>query len=259
MNAAGNDFIIVDARNKKIDLSQAQIAKMSNRINIGCDQFIILREAENKKADCVMEIYNSDGSKSGACGNATRCVAAILMEEKSSRTAKIQTCAEILACKKIGDQISVEFGAPKFGEVDFYFDDKKFFIVDVGNPHAVCFLDQIPADEEFFDIGKKIESHQFFPQKTNVEFARIDKNNMIEIRVFERGVGETLACGTGACAVGAAAIRNNLVEGNEILARFKGGDLQIKFDANVDAKNKKITMVGDYKFIFDGVVDERFF
>lgn len=254
MNGAGNDFIIIDARKNEneLNLSCVEIAKMSDRKNIGCDQFIIIKNSN--EADCFMEIYNSDGSKSKACGNATRCVASILIEEKNQDFVNIQTEAEILKCYKKENEISVEMNEPKFSDTSFYYDDIKFYIIDVGNPHAVCFLDEIPIDEVFFRIGKEVESHPFFAEKTNVEFAKIINDELIEVRVFERGVGETLSCGTGACAVGVAAIKNKLINSTQVLTRFKGGDLKINWQ-----ETSKIIMSGGYKKIFSAILDENFF
>lgn len=252
MSGAGNDFIIIDARGKNIEISTDQIVKYSSRDNIGCDQFIILKECEG--ADCFMEIYNSDGSESGACGNATRCVAAILSEDLNKNEILIKTQAGILECNKNNDEISVKIAIPKFSDVNFHYDDQKFYIIDVGNPHAVCFVDEIPIDEIFFKIGKEVESHQFFSKKTNVEFAKICENNVIEVRVFERGAGETLACGTGACAVGALAIKNKFVDENkEVLTRFKGGDLKISWDKN--QKDAPVIMTGGFKKISEGFLN----
>ncbi len=251
MNGAGNDFIIIDARKNNISFSPAQISSLSSRRNIGCDQFIVIKNSDN--ADCFMEIYNSDGSQSKACGNATRCVAKIIMEEKLSDEIEVETLAGILNCKKSHDEISVEMAIPKFGE-DFYFNDLKFYTINVGNPHAVCFIDNPLSDEDFFFISKKVQNDEFFPEQTNVEFARIASNNIIEVRVFERGAGETLACGTGACAVGAVAIKNKLVSGNKIITRFKGGDLRIDWSGD----DSKIIMTGGYKKVFSGIIDKNF-
>ena len=256
MNAIGNDFIIFDNRlfiEEKKSFTSSEIAKLSNRKNIGCDQFIVIKNSN--KADCLMEIYNSDGSTSGACGNATRCVASLIIEEKKTNKITIETASGILKCESVENEIAVEMGVPNFANNQhFYFDDLKFFSVDVGNPHAVSFVDEIPTDEVFFKISPQIQSHKFFPQKTNVEFAKIISDKLIEVRVFERGVGETLACGSGACAVAAIAIANKMITSDEVIIRFKGGDLLIKWQS----KTSQIVMQGGYKKVFFGTVDENF-
>ena len=264
MSGVGNDFVIFDGRQAHIHLTSKQIKKISDRKNIGCDQLIVMREGEN--VDCVMEIYNSDGSLAGACGNATRCVASILFSEKQTLEIKIQTAAGILRCTQDGDFISVNMGAPNFDwakiPLSHETDSQKislfnfeFACVNVGNPHAVTFIAQPLSDEIFFDIGPKIETDSIFLEKTNVEFAQIISDNLIEVRVWERGSGETLACGSGACAVAILAIRQGLVKSKKITIRFKGGDLLIEWHGDETA----VIMTGSFEKIFDGAIDAKFF
>ena len=271
MSGAGNDFIIIDSRVNHQQFGAAQIAKMSNRKNIGCDQFILLKNStKSAKADVFMDIYNSDGSKAGACGNATRCVASLIMKEKNSDKVNIETVSGILACDRQGALISVNMGTPKFDwqeiplskEVDtesFKIDDPlltnfRFSAVNIGNPHVAAFIDKELDDETFFKIGPKIESHSLFPQKTNVEFVQIVAPNHLKVRVWERGVGETLACGTGACAVAILAIKKSLIKEGKIEISFKGGDLFIEW-----LEDNSVIMTGSYQKIFAGAIDEKFF
>lgn len=258
MAGAGNDFVIVDARKDNHQFSAAQIAKISDRKNIGCDQFILLKNSA--RADLLMEIYNADGSISGACGNATRCVADILMKEKSVDKIKIETVAGILPAWREGDLIAVNMGLPKFlwqeiplakeqNTDDFTIENYHFSAVNMGNPHIVTFINQEISDQEFFDIGPKLEVHKLFPEKTNVEFAQIISANHIKVRVWERGAGETLACGSGACAVAVAAIKKNLVKREKIKTSFKGGDLFIEW-----LENGSVIMSGGYQKILDGIL-----
>jgi diaminopimelate epimerase len=252
MNALKNDFVIFDARVRAIFLSADQIKKVCDRKNIGCDQLIIINNAIN--SDCIITIYNSDGSLSGACGNATRCVASLIMEENKSREIKIETSSGVLKCWvcNIDDKtISVEMGVPKFLP-DFFFDDFTFHCLDIGNPHTVAFVDEIPDDKIFLEVSSEVEKNRNFPNKTNVEFAKIISDDLIEVRVFERGVGETMACGSGACAVGVFAIKNNLVKKNKVNIRFKGGELLIYWAGS------QVVMTGNYEKIFYGEIDESF-
>ncbi len=263
MSGAGNDFVIFDARETLINLTSAQIKKISDRKNVGCDQLIIIKNSPN--ANCLMEIYNPDGSLSGACGNATRCVAAILFSEKNLDKVKIETAVGVLECWRDGDLISVNMGVPTFGwqkiplshESDsqkiplFGFD---FACANLGNPHAVTFIKNPLNNEEFFKIGPKVENNEIFPQRTNVEFAQILSDDLIDVRVWERGAGETLACGSGACAVAVLAIKNHLVKSRKITTRFKGGDLLIEWKAD----NSGVIMSGGYEKIFDGLLDAKF-
>lgn len=269
MNGAGNDFVIVDTRqNSKqdnIQFTPDQISKISNRSNVGCDQFIIIENSAS--ADALMEIYNSDGSKSGACGNATRCVAGMLMEEKGIDELNIQTAAGILKCKKNGDLISVNMGKPKFAwdqipllmekNTDNFvveeFEKFHFTAVNMGNPHIVTFLQEDLSDQSFLRYGSELEINSLFPQKTNVEFARILSSNHIKVRVWERGAGETLACGSGACAVAVAAIKKGLVERSKIKISFKGGDLFVEWK-----EDNSVIMSGGYTKVFAGKFDEGF-
>lgn len=262
MNGAGNDFVIFDARKTPVHLTPKQISKISDRSNIGCDQLIILKDSI--KADCLMEIYNSDGSLSGACGNATRCVASILFSEKDSQFIKIETTADILECeRKSADLIAVNMGIPKFNWAEIPLLNKSdsqkislfgfdFSCVNIGNPHAVTFIDQALSNQKFFEIGPKVETNNIFPQKTNVEFAQIISDDLIKVRVWERGAGETLACGSGACAVAILAIKHGLIKSNKTTISFKGGDLSIEFNGDKSA----VIMTGGYSKNFDGVIND---
>jgi diaminopimelate epimerase len=260
MSGAGNDFVIFDGRKTPVQLTSDKIKEISDRKNIGCDQLIIIKDST--QADCLMEIYNSDGSLSGACGNATRCVASILMNEKNHRKVKIKTAAGILKCWKSGDLISVDMGIPSFEASKIPLSDEidsqkillhnfEFTCVNVGNPHAVTFLSKALSDKEFFDIGPKVECDFIFPKKTNVEFAQILSDDLIEVRVWERGAGETMACGSGACAVAILAIKKNLLQKNKVITRFKGGDLAIEWNG----KGSAVIMTGGYEHMGSGEID----
>ena len=262
MSAAGNDFIVVDARKDHYHFTSNQIARISKRNNIGCDQFIILRNSSS--ANLLMDIYNQDGSFSAACGNATRCVALLLMQEINSDKVDIETAAGILQCEKLGDSIVVNMGKPRFdwqqiplskemNAGSIIIDGFEFCAVNVGNPHIVTFLEKELTDEDFFVLGPKLENHLFFPQKTNVEFVTKISSNHLKVRVWERGAGETLACGTGACAVGVAALKNNIVAKSEVKTSFKGGDIFISLN-----QEGEVLMRGGAQTIFYGIIDENF-
>ena len=257
MSGAGNDFIIIDTRKNNYQLSSAEIAKLSDRKNIGCDQFIILKHSQ--EASIFMDIYNADGSSSPACGNATRCVAYLMMQEFNIDEVKIQTQSQIIPCKREKDAILVNMGKPKFSPKDIplaknlnsniiNIDNFEFYGVNMGNPHIVTFLDQNLSDEDFFKFGPKLENHSYFPLKTNIEFVNKAADNHFKVRVWERGVGETLSCGSGACAVGAAAFQKNLANG-EVKISFKGGDIFISLN-----KNGEIIMKGGVTTIFYGMI-----
>lgn len=258
MSGAGNDFVIIDNRYHTREINLELIIKICNRKNIGCDQLIIISNPEELSSDinCLMQIFNADGSQSSTCGNATRCVAGLIFEENPKLDKiLIKTSANILECFKINEKlIKVNLSQPKIINSKINLEGFDFIHIDVGNPHAISFVDNIPDDKTFFEVAPKIENNlQFFPQKTNVEFAKIINDNLIEVRVFERGVGETLACGSGACAVAVASIYQSLINNKQVNIRFKGGDLIIEFDG------KNVFMTGDYQRIFSGVIDESFY
>lgn len=260
-----NDFVIFDYRDKYFELSTKQIQKISERKNIGCDQLIVIKKSlestflnpktsKFETIDCEMEIYNCDGSVSGACGNATRCVAGLIFAENNNKkNIWIKTSKAILECKKISDElISVNMGKITFFD-NFFIDQYTFYCADIGNPHAVCFMNEAINDEKFYQLGPQIENHNHFPHKTNVEFAQILSDNLIAVRVWERGVGETMACGSGACAVVAVAIKNNLINSNCVVVKFLGGNLTIEFNDN------EVVMTGSYKNLFAGQIHEDLF
>lgn len=261
MNGAGNDFVIIDQRHNNFTLANADFSKICDRKNgIGCDQLVFIKKSS--QADCLMEIYNQDGSISAACGNATRCVASILFKENSQKTnITIATAADILHCQQQQDgKIFVKMTPPKFNWQEiplakeqnsqgFELLGYKFYCANIGNPHAVTFLEQEIRDHNVLNIGPKIENNALFPQKTNVEFVNIKSNQHIIARVWERGAGETKACGTGACAIGAVAIKNKLINTNNVTISFPGGDITIEWSGN---DNEPIIMGGDYDLEFSG-------
>ncbi len=265
MSGAGNDFVIIDVRTNNYQFSTAQIAKITDRKNIGCDQLVLLKNSA--KADVLMEIYNADGSQIEICGNATRCVAAILTEEKSVDKITIEVAAGILSATKDGNLIAVNMGQPKFdwtqiplAEIkntdDFIVDGVEghhFTAVNMGNPHIVSFIKQDLSDKEFFTIAPNLVAHPLFPEQTNIEFAQILSPTHIKVRVWERGAGETLACGSGSCAVAVAAIKRNLVLREKIKVSFKGGDLFVEW-----LQDGSVIMSGGYQRIAEGVFDESF-
>jgi diaminopimelate epimerase len=265
MSALGNDFIIFDLRKDYFKISPRQIQIIADRKNIGCDQLIIIKSLDSghnhlplfqfkDELTYEIEIYNRDGSKSGACGNATRCVAGLIFEENPSiNNIKIKTLAGLLDCNKISNnEISINMGKIRFFE-NFFYANHNFYCANIGNPHAISFIDEAIGNEEFFRIGPQVENHPNFPEKTNVEFAQILSDNLIAVRVWERGAGETTACGSGACAVVACAIKNNLVKSQKVTVKFIGGILKINYS------DEQIIMTGGYKKIFKGVIDEQLF
>jgi diaminopimelate epimerase len=260
MNGLDNDFIILDNRANNYDFLYQHIGKFCqkfcHRKNIGCDQLIILQNSQ--VADVAINIFNQDGSKSGACGNATRCVASLIFATQTPKkqTITIAVGEKILSCQKIDSQnIAVNMGQATILHQNLILQQLNFMAIDVGNPHAICFVKQPLPDKLFYEIGPAIENNlQYFPHKTNVEFAQVINRNTIAVRVWERGVGETSACGSGACAVAVAGIVQKLVDNTEINIIFSGGELKIHWQ-----NQQNIIMTGGFQKIFTGNFEASFF
>ena len=246
MDGLGNDFVIIDNRQKIINLTKDQIIKICDRNFIGCDQLIFIKK--NDKLDANLEFYNSDGSFSGACGNGTRCVAYLLSKEKNKSSIDVQTSSGILNSKILKDKlVETEIGMPKtkWNEIplnkelntknlNFKILDKKNneFIggiaINVGNPHIIFFVKNID-DFDLKKIGPEIENNNLFPEKCNVTLANVINENLIRIKVWERGAGLTKACGTAACAAAYAGKINGLVKSKTDI-EFELGKLSIFID-----------------------------
>ena len=252
MDGLGNDFIIIDRREKSIEIKKNKIIELGKRANIGFDQIIFIEK--QKENSFPITIYNSDGGEVSACGNGARCVAYLLSKNLNTKEIRIKTNNRLLNAKIVGDfQVELEMGKPLFDSNEIPLSKKidprnvvlninnqtfsEGFCVNVGNPHIIFF------GKDYFKhnlkvIGPKIENHNLFPEKTNVTFADvIDKNN-IKVSVWERGAGLTKACGTAACATAVASFSKNLTE-REVHIAFDQGSLQIKYDSN-----KNIFMTG---------------
>lgn len=265
MHGLGNDFVVLDARNQPIDLSTAQVQAMADRrTGAGCDQFIVMEQSQNKTADVFMRIRNSDGNEVEACGNATRCIARLLMNEIGKSEIVVETVVGLLHAQDAGDDIvTVNMGLarldwsdiPTAGECDTL--NMPVSVgplenpvgVNVGNPHAVFFVD----DCETIDLtaaGPDVETHPFFPDRTNVEVVTKLEDGSLRMRVWERGVGITQACGTGACAVLVAAVRRGVIEGRKADVVLDGGTLSIEW-----LENGEILMSGPASRAYGGTFD----
>ena len=259
MHGLGNDFVIIDKRSKDILISEDLVKKLSNRkTGAGCDQLITIKDSKND-VDAEIEIFNPSGDRAEACGNGTRCIARILFDEnKNKDLLKIQSDAGILEAKKEGDNISVNMGevssvwdkVPLSSQMDtmnipiFIKGYSKGVAVNVGNPHIVFFGDSI-GETNLDEIGPSIENHKFFPMKTNVELVEIINSTSLKMRVWERGVGTTLACGSGACASVYAAWKKNLTD-HKVEVMLEKGSLFINID------NNKAIMTGPTEISYYG-------
>ncbi|MDX2112701.1 MAG: diaminopimelate epimerase [Alphaproteobacteria bacterium] len=265
MHGLGNDFVVLDARATPVHLSMSAIQTICDRrFGIGCDQLIIIEPSARaaETIDCFMRIYNPDGSEAESCGNATRCIAWRLMEETGRNSIAIKTLGGLLSCTRTADgRVSVDMGAPIFDwqqiplskEVDVM--DLSSVIhhpasgmaVSMGNPHAVFVVKDAEAIH-WRQIGAALEHHALFPQRANISFAEVVSPQHIALRVWERGAGATLACGTAACAALVACAKKGLT-GRFGKVSLPGGDLDIRWDEATG----HVIMTGGVAFVFEGV------
>ena len=248
MDGLGNDFVIIDNREKVTELSKEQIIKICNRNFVGCDQLILIENDEN--ADAHLKFFNSDGGVSDACGNGTRCVADLISKEQNNKSIILNTNSGKLKSQILDKKIVItEIGKAKlkWNEIPLSkeIDTKNLNIkiidsnnneylggtaINVGNPHIVFFVRKI-ENFNIETIGPEIENHELFPEKCNVTIAQIINKNLIKVKVWERGAGLTKACGTAACATAYAGKLNNLTE-NKTDIEFSTGKLSILIDEN---------------------------
>ncbi|PYD76444.1 diaminopimelate epimerase [Novacetimonas pomaceti] len=237
MHGLGNDFVVMDERRGRLDLTPARIAALSDRFRgIGCDQFVLLRPACREGADVFVRFFNADGSESGACGNASRCVAALVGREEGIAAPVLQTRAGLLGTE-IGDDgmITVDMGAPALGWRDIPLSHEVDTLrlplwgepaaASMGNPHATVFL--LPDDmTDPRERGPLLEHDPLFPERANIGFAQVRSAREMRLRVWERGAGLTLACGSGACAAVVNGVRRGLLD-RTCRVEMDGGALSV--------------------------------
>ncbi|MEJ0026943.1 MAG: diaminopimelate epimerase [Rhizomicrobium sp.] len=270
MHGLGNDFVVFDARKQALALDEAAARAVADRRRgIGCDQVIVIRPGTGG-ADATMEIRNPDGSEAEQCGNATRCVARLLMAETGKAELRIDTRGGPLVCTDAGSgMVTVDFGAAKHDWADvplakpmntealtLVLHDAEHrgtevsgMALSMGNPHFVSFVPNAEV-APVIELGSAIERHPFFPKRTNVEFVSVLAPGRLRMRVWERGAGVTLACGSGACAAAAAAYRRGLV-GREMDIQLDGGVLHFQ----IREGDEHILMTGPSAFVFQGEID----
>lgn len=256
MHGLGNDFVVIDVRAQPVAMTEGLARAIADRkTGIGCDQLILIGGSD--QADVSMRIFNQDGSEVEACGNATRCVPLFV-----GRDVSIETRAGVLQAGRSGALVSVDMGEPRFGweEIPLAYamdtlampaswdDLPSPTAVNIGNPHVVFFLNSLEATD-MARLGPIIEHDPLFPARVNVNFAQIMAPDHVRLTVWERGVGFTRACGTGACATAVSAIRRKLVHG-PVRVSLDGGDLLIDW-----TPGGRITMTGPAAHVFDGTLD----
>ena len=274
MNGLGNEFVVFDARREPVPLGGEAIRALGQESAIGFDQMITIEPAR-AGADAFMRIHNRDGGEVDACGNATRCVGALLMAESGKTSAAIETNAGLLRAFDGGDPelIIVDMGIPRFGwdEIPLAtaFDDTRAIdldihdleidpsdrailrspsVVNIGNPHAIFWVDDVAAPD-LAGFGPLLENHPMFPERANISLAKVTARDAIIVRTWERGVGLTRACGTAACATAVAAMRKQLVD-KSVTVTLPGGPLTIEW-----RDDGHVWMTGPIESEFEGTID----
>jgi diaminopimelate epimerase len=268
MHGLGNDFIVIDAINQQVDLSLSQIRFMADRrFGIGCDQLLLVESAQSPDADFRYRIFNADGGEVSQCGNGARCFARFVHDTglTDKDTIAVETASGIIYPTLHADgSVTVDMGRPRFepAEIPFIVEERsttymltvpehgkvEIGTVSMGNPHAVMLVDNVDT-APVLKLGPLMESHPQFPERVNVGFMQLCESDRIRLRVFERGSGETSACGTGACAAVVSGIRRGLLA-NEVTVSLPGGDLQIRW-ADEDSS---VWMTGPAEHVFDGEI-----
>jgi diaminopimelate epimerase len=263
MQGLGNDFVVLDARRRAIPLGLADRRRIADRhFGIGCDQLIVLEPPQSAGADVFMRIYNPDGSEAGACGNATRCVSGRLMAESGAERITVETISGLLpARRREAGRITVDMGPPRLAwrEIPVNVDCDTLHLplslgplsdpvgVNMGNPHAVFFVDDVDAIA-LEEIGPKLEHAALFPDRANIEIVQVLSPDRLRMRVWERGAGITLACGSGTCATVVAAARRGLT-GRRAEVVLDGGVLEIEW-----LENGHVLMTGLWAESFTGEI-----
>ena len=269
MHGLGNDFVVLDARAADLELTPERRRTIADRrLGVGCDQLIVLERPTDREADVFMRIYNSDGGEAGACGNATRCVASVVMDERKSDHVTVQTIAGLLESQKTGlasnglPVISVDMGPARLDWREIPLSqacDTNHLPLglgplqdpvgtNMGNPHATFFVDDADAIP-LAELGPKLEHDRLFPERANIGVAQLLGEDRLRLRVWERGAGITLACGSGACAAVVAASRRGLVQRKADVV-LEGGTLTIEW-----LRDGHVLMTGGIALAFKGELD----
>ena len=274
MHGLGNDFVVIDLVRQRAFLDTVTIQRMADRhFGIGFDQLLIVEPPEDPTADFQYRIFNADGSEVQQCGNGVRCFARFVYEQQLTYKTKIrvQTKSGIVE-PELGANgwVRVNMGQPKFAPEQIPFKAEKtessqllyplsikdqnleIDVVNMGNPHAVLLVDDV-VTADVARIGPQVESHDRFPERVNVGFLQVLERSQARLRVFERGSGETLACGTGACAAVVSGIRRGLLD-NNVNIELAGGTLNIAWE-----EGDVVWMTGPTAKVYDGRFDLRYF
>ena len=261
MHGLGNDFVVIDARAQSLEMTESLARALGDRHRgVGFDQLAVILRTDSI-ADAYLKFYNSDGSTAGACGNATRCIARHLMDETGEEILSLETEHGILFAKDMGDQItSINMGHPDLNWQEIPLSqnidtlelpiDGSPTATGMGNPHCTFFVGDVDAID-LETQGPAFEHHPFYPERTNVQFAQVVGTDHIRMRVWERGVGVTLASGSSSCATAVAAARRGLT-GRTVRIDLDGGTLHI------DWRDDGVWMTGGTMHVFSGTLTQNF-
>ncbi len=268
MQGIGNDFVVIDSVTTPIALTTAQIQHVANRFfGVGCDQLLMVEKSNTPNVDFRYRIFNADGGEVEHCGNGARCFVRFVVEKGLTKKHQItvETANGIITLKlQSSGDVVVDMGAPNFEPVSLPFLAAQrqpqytlilnsgvipISVVSIGNPHAVVLVEDVET-AAVSEIGPKIESHQQFPQHVNAGFMQVVTPHEINLRVYERGSGETLACGTGACAAVVSGIQLDLLQ-SPVLVNMRGGQLQIEWAGEA----QPVMMRGPAEVVFEGQIE----
>ena len=267
MQGLGNDFVVIDGVNQPVSLTPEKIRRLADRhFGVGCDQVLLVEPPPSAKVDFSYRIFNADGSEVAQCGNGARCFARFVRAKGliARDVIQVATAAGQMTLEIIGGkQVKVDMGVPRFTpaeiplavseeatEYSLAIEGQQWFFgaVSLGNPHAVITvpdIDKAPVQE----IGAKIENHLLFPERINVGFMEVLDFHAIRLRVFERGAGETLACGSGACAASVVGIEQGRLQ-SPVKVALPGGELEIEWSG----RGSSVMMTGPAEFVFEGEI-----
>ncbi len=267
MQGAGNDFVVVDGYSSPVSLAPAQIKKIANRyFGVGCDQLLIVERTTTPNVDFRYRIFNADGGEVEQCGNGARCFVRFVTEKGLTKKREIAVetrCGIITLMLRDDNQVTVNMGAPIFepAKIPFIAEARQktyalqlnnqaitISAVSMGNPHAVTLVEDVES-ANVAELGPQIESHASFPQRVNAGFMQIVNAHEIKLRVYERGSGETLSCGTGACAAVVSGIQLGLLQ-SPVLVHTRGGKLNIEWQG----EGQPVMMTGPAEIVFEGEI-----
>jgi diaminopimelate epimerase len=268
MHGTGNDFVVIDATRARFAPSTGLLRRLTDRrFGVGCDQVLVVEAASQPDVDFDYRIFNADGSEVGQCGNGSRCLARFVAEQGLSdkRTLRVRTRTALLELQRRDDgQVTVNMGAPRFAprEIPFNAPEREtryvrevdgqrieFGAVSMGNPHLVMRVPDVDT-APVGTLGPRLEPHPEFPERVNVGFVQVVTRDRVRLRVFERGAGETLACGSGACAAVVVARQWNLVD-PRVTVEVRGGELIIEWAG----EGQPVLMTGPAETVFRGELE----